>query len=460
MTTSAKIDITVKQDGQAIGHRPDSPVRRMPDGMAGVVVHGLVYAIRADHSVDLAREGIAKEDCPQFFRLGEDLVYAASGGADDWWFFEQTRRGAYLAFDGSETYAARLNEAFEAAGLSRGYRESFRPAKDGHFYDYFIRLQSHIEEQDVRRIIAEISHEEPADDEGHVWERTLILTAEGLGGPRQFLANMLEAANAKRDLEAEVARLRRFAQESDQSAKRAASDVAGERKERRLLASLVDDLKAHNRRLTKELRAVQEAIPHRNRSRDDLVPDKVDRLSKQLYATRKQLADAQEDLELSRLENDDLTRERDQARERANELKSELANSRAEERPTVPIRSDRGTTPKGEKRILNQLFSGAFPRLELGNKDVKTLLKEFQDLSGCAAVFRELQEGRNPPDTTKFKNGDGVQEVHKVKTGIPRKENMGRIYYRYIEGGNSISVAVQVKDDRVDQQRFVKTRFG
>lgn len=160
MTSSRKIDVHVKENGQEIGYRANSPVRKLPDGTAGVVVSGLVYSLYEDHAIDLAEEGSPKSDCPEFFRPGEDLIYAEADEAEDYWFFEKTRWRSYLAFDGSEAFAEQLNAAFEEEGLSDGYRESFRPAKNGHFYDYFIRLPSMVDEEDVRRITGAVAEKE------------------------------------------------------------------------------------------------------------------------------------------------------------------------------------------------------------------------------------------------------------------------------------------------------------
>jgi hypothetical protein len=61
-------------------------------------------------------------------------------GIEDW-YLESNRFGHYLVFDGSEASAKRLVGAVEASGLGvRRWDESSRPADNGEFYDWFIRL--------------------------------------------------------------------------------------------------------------------------------------------------------------------------------------------------------------------------------------------------------------------------------------------------------------------------------
>jgi hypothetical protein len=453
MTSSSKIDVHVKDNGQEIGYRRNSPVRRLPDGTAGIVVSGLVYALFEDHSIDLAEEGTPKADCPEFFQPGEDLVYAEAGEAEDWWFFEETRWRSYLAFDGSEAFAERLNAAFEEEGLSDGYRESFRPAKNGHFYDYFIRLPSDLDEADVRRIVGAVSEKEHGQDTDEAAAEHVRLLVENLGGPLSFITRWTETVNAKGRLEQEIEGFQDSDRRQRQELEAVNAELQREREERRRLSAQLGSLKAERDLLQSELKASRDTTRHADVSWDDLKSEEIDRLSKEVAIIR-------EERDLSKLEAEDLKAEVNKTRERARSLESELEIHKAEQRPTEALTPARSTSSKKEKQILNDFLSGAFPRLVLEDSDLKALLRDFGSVSGCAKVMCDLQEGRDPPHLKPWEGIKGVFEVPNISTGIKGRERMGRIYFRSDSEGGKIDLAVQVKSgDGKQQGEFVKQRF-
>ena len=453
MTSSIKIDIHVRDNGQEIGYRPNSPVRKLPDGTAGIVVSGLVYALYEDHSIDLAEEGTPKADCPEFFRPGEDLVYAEESEAEDWWFFEETRWRSYLAFDGSEAFAERLNAAFEDEGLSDGYRESFRPAKNGHFYDYFIRLPSHVDEADVRRIIGEVSAKEPVQDPDEAGAKLLRLIVEQFGGLQNFAAHLTKIISSKAQLEEEVEDLRDTDLRQREDLEALKGELQREREARRRLSAQTGTLEAERDRLQTELKASRDTARHADVSWDDLKSQEIDRLSAEGAVIR-------EERDLLQLEVEDLKAEMKNTYEKVRSLETELEIHRAEQRPTEVLPIEHSRSSKKEKQILNDFLSGAFPRLDLQDSDLKALLRDFGSISGCARVMLDLQEGRDPPHLNSWHDMKGVFEVSNISTGIKGRERMGRIYFRKSSESGKIEIAVQVKSgDGKQQDKFVNQRF-
>lgn len=453
MTLSQKIDVHVKQNGQKIGCRENSPVRKLPDGTAGVVVNGLVYSLYEDHSIDLAEEGSPKADCPEFFRPGEDLVYSEAGDAEDFWYFEKTRGRSYLAFDGSEAFAERLNTAFEEEGHSGGYGESFRPAKNGHFYDYFIRLPSDVDEEDVRRIIVTLAEDERGHDTDEVNAEALRLLVEHLGGPRNFFTHWVETVNARRQLEQEIKGFRDsdHRQRDELSAKNA--ELLEIRKARRHLCTQIESLKEENDQLRSKLKAPRDTARHADVSWDDLKSEEIDRLTNKVESLR-----AERDL--CKLKKEDLTIELNKERERVRSLESELKILEVEQRPAGTVPFERSPSSKKEKQILNDFLSGAFPRLTLQDSDLKALLRDFVSISGCAKVMCDLQEGRDPPHVKSWHGMKGVFEISNISTGIKRRDRMGRMYYKKSSEDDKLDLAVQVKSgDGKQQEEFVKKRF-
>lgn len=453
MTSSIKIDVHVKDNGQEIGYRPNSPVRKLPDGTAGIVVSGLVYALYEDHSIDLAEEGTPKADCPEFFRPGEEFFYAEAGEAEDWWFFEVTGSRTYLAFDGSEAFAERLNAAFEEEGLSDGYRESFRPAKNGHFYDYFIRIPSNADEADVRRIIGAVSDKEHGHDTDEAGAELVRLLVEHLGGPRSFIMRWTETVSAKSQLEQEIEGLRDSNHRQREVLDAINAELSEERKARRRLGAQIVSLEAERDRLKSEMKSSTDTARRADLSWDDLKSKEIDRLSNEVATIR-------EERDLAKLEVEDLKTEVKEAEERVRSLKSELEIQMAEQRPTEAVTFERSTSSKIAKQILNDFLSGAFPRLVLEDSDRKALLRDFGSISGCVEVMRYLQEGKYPPHHKQWEGIKGVFEVPNINTGIKGREPMGRIYFRTSSEGGKIDLAVQVKSgDGKQQEEFVKKRF-
>lgn len=146
---SKVVDAVIFDGDEFVAKAAGRPVRLMPDGVAGIVHKGSVYPLYEGDFIDLADDPVSKDECTQFVSADVATPYAPGHesahidgalGIEDW-YLETNRFGHYLVFDGSEQAAERLVGAVDEVGLGvRGWGESWRPADNGAFYDWYIRL--------------------------------------------------------------------------------------------------------------------------------------------------------------------------------------------------------------------------------------------------------------------------------------------------------------------------------
>lgn len=144
---SKVVDASIFDGGKFVSNAPERPVRLMPAGVAGIVYNGWVFPLYEGDFIDLADEPVSKDECKQFVPDDVAIPYAdrlepVDGvlGIEDW-YLETNRLGHYLVFDGLEQAAERFVGAVDAVGLGvMGWGESSRPADNGAFYDWYIRL--------------------------------------------------------------------------------------------------------------------------------------------------------------------------------------------------------------------------------------------------------------------------------------------------------------------------------
>lgn len=176
---SKKVDVAVYDGDRLVTKLAARPVRIMPDGYAGVVYNAAVYPLYTDDCINLADEPVDKDDCDRFVPAYKDTPYTPedglSEGDDDAghlgieaWYLESNQFGHYLVFDASETAARRLVDAVESHGLGvRRWDESSRPADNGQFYDWFIRLGfTGSREECLRRLADLLVDEQIQQDDG------------------------------------------------------------------------------------------------------------------------------------------------------------------------------------------------------------------------------------------------------------------------------------------------------
>jgi hypothetical protein len=148
---SKKLDVAVYDGDRLVAWLTARPVRLMPDGYAGVVYSGAVYPLHEGNYINVSDEPVDEDNCDRFLAAYSDIPYRrevipddpSDGGhlgIDDW-YLESNQFGHYLVFDASENAARRLVDAVQSHGLGvRRWDKSSRPADNGQFYDWFIRL--------------------------------------------------------------------------------------------------------------------------------------------------------------------------------------------------------------------------------------------------------------------------------------------------------------------------------
>jgi hypothetical protein len=144
---SRKVSVAVRTgEGEHVEHLADRPVRRMPDGVSGVDYGGRVYPANKGMFICLDDPSVPKADYDDFVGPSEDLVVlvetsVSSSLTVSRWAIESTRVGHYVVLDAAEADAEELVRRLETSGTTvTRWAQSWRPASDGHHYDWFIRL--------------------------------------------------------------------------------------------------------------------------------------------------------------------------------------------------------------------------------------------------------------------------------------------------------------------------------
>ena len=450
---SAKVDVVVRKEGKDVARRANMPVRKRPDGTAGVIWSRRVYPLRPDCSIELSDESLDKGECPAHFNHQEKLRYVETQPLGMRYFLERTRSKAYLVFDGDEEYASRIERAFKEVGLSAGYGESFRPAKDGNFYDWFIRLPAHVEDQLVAEIMTGTVQnvQDPSGNEKNeesLLRALLLQTGLDLWGLIERMNTLTserdEALSECNELREEAASLRIGAARTE-----ACLQVAG-----RSVAALESSAAS----LVEENRALRQAAVEGTREAEEIT-GAIARLDARLRQSEETREGLQRDLSV-------LIEKAEQSEQEASELRSQLKLARQQlgdlereqaEPAILPPGYRTGNSGKEAKRLLDAVCRILLPNIKLHDSDRKHLLTEFYDPSDCLSYLRRLSEGAAPPEAKGFQGVKGVWEIGRVRTGRPECASNGRIYYR--KHAKGFDVALHVKKDETEQERFVRGRF-
>lgn len=175
---SKKVTVAVHDGDRLVARLTARPVRLMPDGYAGVVYNGAVYPLYEGNYIDISDEPIDKDDCDRFVAAYGPIPYRPEISPDapsdsghlgiEAWYLESNQFGHYLVFDASEDAARRLVDAVESHGLGvRRWDESSRPADNGQFYDWFIRLGFTGSRDECLRLVERLLEgEETEQDDG------------------------------------------------------------------------------------------------------------------------------------------------------------------------------------------------------------------------------------------------------------------------------------------------------
>ena len=139
---SLKISVIVLQNGEALGQKANKrPVRVMPDGISGVVFNGCVYPVYCDLTIETNDPCYEPSECTTFVENEKEIVYKdnsnpISKNINLKWTTQFSPSRKYLLFDSDEIFAEKLFSILENEGLAHRLAESFKPAKDGYFYDW------------------------------------------------------------------------------------------------------------------------------------------------------------------------------------------------------------------------------------------------------------------------------------------------------------------------------------
>ncbi len=430
---SQKVTVAVRTaEGEHVEQLTDRPVRRMPDGVSGVVYGGRVYPVNEGMFICLDDESVPKSSCSDFVSPGEDLVVLVSASAQttfavDRWSIEPTRFGQYVVLDGTEAQAEELVRRLTAAGVTvKRWAESWRPASDGYHYDWFIRLGDDLTREQSIAAVSDVlaagtsapgaAASSVADSMSSVQES--LLRVELLIARSQLATTQLQTAS----LEQEVEELR-----------------AGNSSLRRELSSA----KSGRTRAEKKLAAAQTiaAATQEQASEQRAVDELLDEAQRQLDARDSELS-ARTD-ELHRLRQQLEAAEHAVSRER--ELREQVtAEAVAQPRVAGPLR--------GLEGVLDRMFDRLV--LDETTVDAFTDAREFRRLSHLVRVLVEL-DGKQVLGK-KCKGYPDIYEVDDVHTGVKGSERMGRVYHRRDPSSDKLLVFAHRKVDAKKQREFLE----
>lgn len=429
---SQKVTVTVRTStGEPLERLTDRPVRRMPDGVSGVVYGGRVYPINEGMFICLDDPSIPKADCGDFVSPHETLVVLAPDTNEpslglDRWTIESTRFGQYVVLDGTEAQAEELVRRLGAAGITvKRWAESWRPASDGYHYDWFIRLGGDLDREECISAVTEAlgsSAESPATTAASV-DDSINRMQESL-----LRVELLVAQNQLSMSQSQVTSLEQELEEL--------------RTGNALLKRELTTAKGARTKAEKKLATAQAAEPTTapDLAHQAAVEELLDEAQQQIDARDEQLA-AYAD-EVRRLHQRLAEAERSAAREQ--ELREQLtAEALARPRPAGPLR--------GLEGVLDRMFDRLV--LDETTVDVFTDADEFRQLSHLVRVLVDL-DGKQLLGK-KCKGYPDIYEVDDIHTGVKGAERMGRVYHRRDPASDKLLVFTHRKVDAKKQREFL-----
>jgi hypothetical protein len=419
------------------------PVRLTPDGFAGIVYAGAVYPLFADNVVDIAGPSWEVEDCNRFLLAGAAVPYAPRveepgaqyqfAGFDGEWNVETNRFGHYVVFNASERIATGVVDALETAGLPvQRWDVSHRPASDGKFYDWFVRLRFKGTHEEALSLVA----------------RTFapVVTDGIAASPPAAATTRLE------ELEAQVEQLLNLTVELRDRLNAAETDTT-------LLRQRLAGATERESKLSDDL---DRALEYQKSLRDQIA--ELSRAPEQSVDTKAFLAkqsETEELLELALAENADLRHSLSGFRERTEQGESRILTLEAtvlglQERLEELGEQERERRKAAAARIAPRrgvpgFLDSAFSRLTFVLDSIEVLA----NLDAPASMIRCLVQIDMGEVVGKDLEGmRGWREVSKLATGIAGSEDMGRIYYK--PDGDRVLVSAHVKQDDKEQRRHIE----
>ena len=150
------------EEGAFLKWAYDKPVRRIDSKYAGVVHGGDLYPLFSvgdspteEVGIKLGGDKFNKKEHKIFWPSNDPLSFRDYCHSETKWHIEVNRFGNYVVFNGDFSFAENLSRHLADNGLSvLRLDQSSRPADNGIHYDFFIRVSSDHEPDQVRAISA------------------------------------------------------------------------------------------------------------------------------------------------------------------------------------------------------------------------------------------------------------------------------------------------------------------
>lgn len=485
---SVKVNATVHSDGAVVDVLKARPVRLIPTGEAGVVYGSRVFPLYAGNVIDLADESYEKAECASFLNAGREIPYAIAAAASPSrridigpWNVEQNKFGNYLVFDADEDSALLVAELMEEIGLGViRWDASQRPADDGYYYQWFVRLKFRGTREVAKTKIGEAFAALDAPDERSITSQTqaeLNALRDQAASHEQEMVRLVGIVDG---LFATVHEWQASHQQMTSKASALEVDLAEVQKSERTLQR---HLAVAQRRLEEAesevaaLKAIQDRpVP----SQRDVNTEDLRKLEERSNA---RISRADADLQAAEEGWEEAEENASQQKARVTEIEAELATSVAElsrlkeEKAALESFVAQAQSADAEKEhirvaaSLRRTSSGRtsadgfakllLPRLTLHHEALETLVT-VKDPSKIFTVLHELNAGDSlPAEVFKGLASKNVR-VMEVKRHLHigdegRSSDMGRVYY--VKHDDGLFVHVHRKQNDAEQEQSVR-RFA
>ena len=428
---SLKISVIVLQNGETLGQKANKrPVRVMPDGISGVVFNGCVYPVYCDLTIETNDPCYEPSECTTFVENEKEIVYKdnsnpISKNINLKWTTQFSPSRKYLLFDSDEIFAEKLFSILENEGLAHRLAESFKPAKDGYFYDWFICTNILVTEDDFRSEFINILN------------KFTLRDVHGI--------------------------------ETNDSSQKQISDLQDELN--RQVDDLKDQLEEMNNDLIKKtvlLKIKDHAAINYQESINDL-EEKIKQL--QITTPVKSISHKENNTSKNELNTyEDLLNEADENIKELNENISKMSedilkfeqNIKDKDLIIEKNKTDLKKIPNNTKQLkefawkTNNFYLN---RLRFEDEDIQLLIYKVKNKESFFQPLKKINDGEDCHSLGAKKiNKFSVWSIHVNNTGIPGKNDMGRIYWQKNTDG-SIKIALHLKENDKEQELFLKRRF-
>lgn len=437
------------------------PVRRLPDGCAGVVYQNRVYPLYEGNEIDLADLGFDKSevspphasgDVPRFAKRTSALVPIV-----DRWSVETTSLGSYLIFDGAESQASVVIDLLSDIGLPwTRWDRSVRKARDGHQYDWWIRFDREITEDVLKRIFEDVNRQARKKDSD----------TGAISSPSNDTLEIV--GDRASEIEKEIAVLRslnrKLEEERDQALARA-----------RDLDDLLDLEQRNAERERNEAQLTQARLSESLRDRDSQLARASGWISREGESQNSEVARLRAQVVALEYEKSQVDVRRNEAERKCDRLSAEIDRLQRDcadlndRRIAAEDRADQYREERAASRnvgVVVGILDAAFPRLHFDKASIADLL-QFRDFRPIMKLINSLNANDGQVRIGSVSGYKGVKEVDAhIKTGISgRRADMGRIYLKELseepdmsdDVPKKYSVFVSIKDDKAQQDRVLRS---